>query len=173
MRRPFTTCVPMLLVVALAPAALFAQTPPPATQPPATPPAAPAQPPAPTEPKLAFTAPAGLLLIQIKPDSTAVFEELLTKLRAGLEKSTDAALKEQFAGFKVFKATEPMGTEKNALYVVVADPAVAKGEYEFFQILTKVMTPDELRAPETQEMFKKFSAAFAAPYNKLNLTPVK
>ena len=35
------------------------------------------------------------------------------------------------------------------------------------------MTPDELRAPETQEMFKKFSTAFAAGYNKLNLTPVK
>ena len=165
MRRPFTTCVPMLLVVALAPAALFAQTP--ATQTPA-PPAPPAG-----EPKLAFTAPAGLLLIQIKPDSTAVFEELLGKLRTGLEKSTDAALKEQFANFKVYKASEPMGAEKNALYVVVADPAVAKGEYEFFQILQKVMTPEELRAPETQEMFKKFSTAFAAPYNKLNLTPVK
>ena len=167
MRRPFTTCVPMLLVVALAPAALFAQTPAPAAQTPA-----PAAPPA-TEPKLAFSAPAGLLLIQIKPDSTAVFEELLGKLRAGMEKSTDATLKEQFANFKVYKASEPMGAEKNALYVVVADPAAAKGEYEFFQILQKVMTPEELRAPETQEMFKKFSTAFAAPYNKLNLTPVK
>ncbi len=125
------------------------------------------------EPKLAFSAPAGLLLIQIKPDSTAVFEELLGKLRAGLEKSTDAALKEQFANFKVYKASEPMGAEKNALYVVVVDPAAGKTEYEFFQTLTKVMTPDELRAPETQEMFKKFSAAFAASYNKLNLTPVK
>jgi hypothetical protein len=165
MRRPFTTCVPMLLVVALAPAALFAQTPAPQTPAPAAPAA--------TEPKLAFSAPAGLLLIQIKPDSTAVFEELLGKLRAGLEKSTDAALKEQFANFKVYKASEPMGAEKNALYVVVADPAAGKGEYEFFQILQKVMTPDELRAPETQEMFKKFSTAFAAPYNKLNLTPVK
>jgi hypothetical protein len=72
MRRPFTTCAPMLFVVALAPAALFAQTPAPAA-------------PAATEPKLAFSAPAGLLLIQIKPDSTAVFEELLGKLRAGLE----------------------------------------------------------------------------------------
>jgi len=166
MRRPFTTCAPMLLVVALAPAALFAQTP-------ATPPAA-AQPPAPTEPKLFFSAPAGLLLIQIKPDSTAVFEEMLVKLRAGLEKSTDAALKEQFANFKVYKATEPMGAEKNALYVVVTDPTTGpKGEYEFFATLQKVMTPDELRAPETQEMFKKFSTAFAAPYNKLNLTPIK
>jgi len=170
MRRPFTTCapmLPMLMMVALAPAALFAQTPPAAAQPPAAAPA-------PTEPKLAFTAPAGLLLIQIKPDQTAVFEEGLVKLRAGLAKSTDAALKDQFANFKVYKATEPMGAEKNALYVVVTDPTTGpKGEYEFFATFQKVLTPDELRAPETQEMFKKFSAAFAAPYNKLNLTPLK
>jgi hypothetical protein len=62
----------MLLMAALAPAALFAQ----------DPAAAPAPPKPPEEPKLSFTTPAGLLLIQIKPDQTAVFEELLTKLRA-------------------------------------------------------------------------------------------
>jgi hypothetical protein len=163
MRRPFTICASMLLTVALAPAALYAQDP-----------AAAAPPAAATEPKLAFSTPAGLLLIQIKPDQTGVFEEMLTKLRAGLGKSTDTALKDQFNNFKVYKASEPMGAEKNALYVVLADPITGpKSEYEFFAILQKVMTPEELRAPETQEMFKKFSAAFAAPYNKLNLTPVK
>ena len=35
------------------------------------------------------------------------------------------------------------------------------------------MTPDELRAPETSEWFKKATGAFAAGYNKLSLTPVK
>jgi hypothetical protein len=162
MRRPFTICASMLLTVALAPAA-FAQDP-----------AAPAAAQPAGEPKLGFTAPSGLLLIQIKPDQTGVFEEMLTKLRAGVAKSTDAALKQQFDNFKIFKASEPMGAEKNALYVILADPAGGpKSEYEFFATLQKVMTPDELRAPETQEMFKKFSAAFAAPYNKLNLTPLK
>jgi hypothetical protein len=58
------------------------------------------------------------------------------------------------------------------LYVVVADPATANAEYDFFGLLQKVMTPDELRAPETAEMFKKFANAFAAGYNKLTLTPV-
>jgi hypothetical protein len=178
MRRPLISCAPMFMMVALAPAALFAQTPPAQTTPPATaqPPAtAPATTPPPAaEPKLTFTAPAGLLLIQIKPDQAAVFEEMLTKLRAGLEKSTDAALKSQYANFKVYKASEPMGAEKNALFVIVADPVTGPtSEYEFFATLQKVMTPDELRAPETIEMFTKFSGAFAAPYNKLNLTPVK
>jgi hypothetical protein len=155
MRRPFTTKTCALLL-ALAPVALLAQDP--------------AQPPA--APKLGFASPAGLLLIQIKPDQTAVFEEMLSKLRAGVGKSEDAALKSQLSGWKVYKASEPMGTEKNALYVVVADPVSQNAEYEFFAILTKVISPEELRKPETQDMFKKYSGAFAAPYNKLSLTPV-
>ena len=167
MRRPFTTCASMLSMMILA-AVLASSTA--SAQTPATPPAA-AQPPA--EPKLSFTAPSGILLIQIKADQTAVFEEMLGKLRAGVAKSEDAALKQQLSTWKVYKASEPMGAEKNALYVVLADPTAGpKAEYEFFQILQKVMTPEELRAPETQDMFKKFSAAFAAPYNKLNLTPL-
>jgi hypothetical protein len=158
MRRPLMikTCA---LVLAVVPLSLFAQDPP-------------AQPPAASAPKLGFTTPAGMLLIQIKPDQTATFEEMLSKLRAGVAKTDNAALKTQLSSWKVYKASEPMGTDKNALYVVVTDPATSNAEYEFFAILQKVMTPDELRAPETQEMFKKFSGAFAAPYNKLSLTPV-
>ena len=36
-------------------------------------------------------------------------------------------------------------------------------------ILQKTMTPEELRAPETQEFFKRAAPAFAG-VNKLNLT---
>lgn len=163
-----------VFLVALAlPAASFAQTPPaqnpPAQQPPAEQP--PAQQP-PAAPKLAFTTPAGLLLLQIKPDQTAAFEEMVTKMKSGLASTTDATLKQQASGWKVFKASEPMGPEKNALYVVIVDPTVPNAEYEFFGILTKIMTPEQLRAPETQDMFKKYQSAFAAGYNKLNLTPV-
>src|SRR4029450_3519237 len=119
---PILTCV---LALALASAALFAQDPaqPPAAQPPAA-------------PKLAFTTEAGLLLIQIKPDQTAAFEELIAKLKAGVAKSTDATIKQQLSGFKVYKSAEPMNS--NALYVVVVDPAAKGNEYELFQLLQKV-----------------------------------
>jgi len=158
MRRPFTTTT-CALVLALASTALFAQDPP-------------AQPPAqkPAEPKLAFATDSGLLLIQIKPDQTAAFEQMIAKLKAGLAKTQDATLKQQFAGFKVYKSSEPMVS--NALYVVTVDPAVKNAEYELFAVLQKVMTPEELRAPENQELFKKAAAAFATGYNKLNLTPL-
>jgi hypothetical protein len=154
------------LALALVPAAALAQ----ATQPPAgqTPPAAAAQPPAPAEPKIPFTTPAGMLLVSIKPDKTAVFEEMIAKLKAGFAKSQDEALKKQAPGIKIYKASELSGP--NALYVVLVDPAVPASEYDLFQMLAKTMTPDEQRAPETAEMWKRFADAFASGMNKLNLT---
>jgi hypothetical protein len=168
------------LALSLAPAILVAQTAqqppagqPPAGQPPAGQPPAGTPPPAaqaPAAPKVAFTTDAGILLVQIKPDQTAAFEELITKIRAGAAKASDPALKQQLSTLKVYKSSEPMAG--NALYVVVADPVLKAAEYELLTMLQKLMTPDELRTPESQEMFKKFVAAFAAGYSKLSLTPL-
>jgi hypothetical protein len=172
MRRPliFKTCA---LACALSSTVLVAQQQPPAQQPPAgqQPPAAPAAAAQPATPKLAFTTDAGMLLIQIKPDQTTAFEELIAKLRAAAAKSSDATVKDQMGKLKIYKSSEPMAN--NALYVVVVDPAVKGTEYELFAILQKVLTPEELRDPAVIEMSKKAAAAFAVGYNKLNLTPVQ
>jgi hypothetical protein len=170
MRRPFVISS-FALALALAPAVLFAQAPsqPPASPPPATqPPAGQTAPAAPAAPKVAFTAPAGLLLVQVKSDQTGTFEELVGKLNAALATTAKTELKQQ-ASFKVYKTTEGMGG--NALYVVVVDPAVPNAEYSFLDLLNSTMTDDQKRAPETREMFTKFAAVFAG-LNKLNLTPV-
>ncbi len=119
-------------------------------------------------PKIPFTTPAGILLVQIKPDKTAVFEEMFGKLKAGFAKTQDETIKKQAAGLKVYKSTEPFGP--NALYVVLVDPAVASSEYDLFQMLSKTMTPEELRAPETADMWKRYIDAFAAGLSKLSLT---
>jgi len=174
MRRPFV--IPTAaLALALLPAAVLAQTPPaaqpPAQQPPAQQPAA-AQPPAqPATPKVVFTTPAGMLLVQIKPAETAAFEEMVKKLNAGFAKTTDETLKQQASGLKVFKVTEPFNN--NVLYIVAVEPTVPNAEYELFAMLQKTMTDDEKRAPETAEMWKRFIAAFAGGLSKLSLTPVK
>jgi hypothetical protein len=160
----------MFLALTLAPAALFAQTAPPQNPPAQQQPPATEQPPAPAAPRLTFTAPAGLLLVQIKPDQTAKFEELVSKLQSGIASATDPTLKQTTTGWKVYKSSEPMGA--NALYVVLVDPATPSAEYDFFMMLQKTMTPEQLRDPATQELFKGYTAAFAAGYNKLNLTPL-
>ena len=153
------------LAVVLAPAATFAQATTTGTATTAQQPPAAAEKPA---PKIPFTTPAGILLVQIKPDKTAVFEEMAAKLKAGFAKTQDATIQKQAAGFKVYKSSEPFGP--NALYVVLIDPAVADSEYELFQMLSKTMTPDELRAPEAGEMWKRYADAFAAGLSKLSLT---
>jgi hypothetical protein len=170
MRRPitFTTCA---LTFAFTAAALFAQTQttPPAQQPPAT--QQPAAPATAKPPTLAFTTDAGLLLVQIKKDQTAAFEELMTKIRAGATKATDEAVKKQMAGIKAYKSSEDMAG--NALYVIVIDPAVKDTEYELFGILQKVLTPEELRDQAVIDMSKRAAAAFTPNgYNRLNLTPL-
>jgi hypothetical protein len=165
MRRPFTIMTGAL-ALALGTAALYAQTAP-AQQPP---PAAAQPPAAPAAPKIAFTTDAGLLLIQIKPDQTAAFEEMIGRLKASLAKTDNAEVKQQMSGWKIYKSGEPMGA--NALYVVTVDPAVKGAEYELFALLQKVLTPEEQRSPEMAELFKKAAAAFATGYNKLNLTQV-
>jgi hypothetical protein len=157
------------LALALAPAAVFAQEPPP-QQPPTQPPAqtAPAAPAQPTEPKVGFKTPAGMLLVQIKPEETAAFEEMMAKMKPALSASTDAALQAQ-ANFKVYKSAEASGG--NALYVVLFDPATPGAEYSFLDMFNKTLTEEQQRDPATVENFKRWANAFAG-MNILNLTPV-
>ncbi len=175
MRRPFV--IPTFgLALALVPAVLFAQaapTQPPAGQAPAaqTPPAGQTPPAQPSAPKLGFSSPSGVLLVPIKPDQTAAFEEFAKKLKAGIGKSEDPTIKQQAPGIKIYKSAEPFGP--NALYVIIIDPVVPNAEYELFGMLQKTMTPEELRAPETAEMWKKLQAAFASGPSRLSLTPIQ
>jgi hypothetical protein len=125
---------------------------------------------APKPPTVAFTTTAGILLVQIKQDKNAAFEEMIAKLKTGLGKVSDEGLKKQAAGLKFYKGAEPFNG--NTLYVVLIDPAVAASEYDLFQMLNKTMTPEEQRAPETAEMWKRFQEAFAAGLSKLSLTQV-
>lgn len=166
--RPFVTMT--ALALALLPAAAFAQNPPPQQPPPATAPAqAPAAPVPPGPPKVAFKTNAGALLVQVKPDQTTAFEEMIAKLKTSTMSATDPAIK-ALASFKVYKSADP-GPQGNVLYVLVADPAVPNTEYSFLEVINKTMTPEQQRDPATRELYTKWSASLAG-INILNLTPV-
>ena len=160
MRRPFVTSTCALLV-ALAPAVLFAQDPPAQQQP-----AAPA---APKEPRVSFTGDAGVLLFTIKGAQVAAFEELATKVKAGLSASQDPIRKQQLTGWKLYKASEatPSG---DVVYVLVADPAVKGAEYDPIMLLVESLGKD-YSTPENQAMVKKFVDVFAN-VSRLNLSPI-
>ena len=169
----------LILTLALAPAAVFAQTPPagqppagqpPAGQPPAGQPPAAADPAAKKEPRITLSAPAGAFMFVIKADQTVVFEELITKLKDAMGKSENPVRKQQLAGWKVYKAAEPSGPEKNALYVVLVDPAVPAAEYDPLVILAESLGTT-VGTPENQELLKKYAGVFAG-LTRLNLTPI-
>lgn len=159
------------LALALVPAAAFAQattTPPAGQQPPAA--AAAPAPPEATAPKVPFATPSGILLVRIKPDKTADFEEMVGKLKAGFAKTADETLKKQAAGFKVYKSTEPFGPD--TLYVVLLEPTVPNSEYELFNMLLRTMTPEEQRDPGAKAMWERYAGAFSAGLSKLSLTQI-
>jgi hypothetical protein len=167
--RSFVTST-FALALALAPAAAFAQTttttaqqPPAGQQPPAA-----AQPAAAAAPKVGFTAPAGLLLVQVKPDQTAVFEEMMGKIKNGVAGATDPSVKAQAGSWHYYKASEPAGA--NVMYIVVIEPAKPDTEYQFLEVLNKTLSDEEKRKQETQDMYKKYAGAIAS-MNKLNITP--
>ena len=66
-----------------------------------------------------FSAPAGMLLVQIKPDKTADYEAMIAKLKDALAKSEKPERKAMAKAWKVYKATEPAAG--NTLYVHVID----------------------------------------------------
>ena len=167
MRRPFVISTGAL-ALALLPAALYAQTPPPATaQPPAAQAPAPAQP---EKPALTFKSNAGMLLVQVKADQTAVFEEMFTKLQAAMASTQNAEMKAAASGIKIYKAAEPM--DGNPLYVLIVDPTTPGTEAWPLGLLAKMLSDEERRKPETGEMFKKYQDAIAKVAGQLNLTQI-
>jgi hypothetical protein len=167
--RSFVTST-FALALALVPAVAFAQATTTTAQPPAgQPPPAAAQPAAPAAPKVGFTSEAGLLLVQVKPDQTAAFEEMMGKIQKGVGSATDEAVKAQAGSWHYYKAAEPAAG--NVMYIVLVNPAKANTEYQFLEVLNKTLTDEQKRDPATQEMYKKYAGAIVS-MNKLNVTPM-
>jgi len=117
----------------------------------------PAEQPAPAEPaKPVFTLGGDVALVTmlIKPDRTADFEFVLNKLKEALSKSENPQRKEQAAGWKVFKSSQP-GPNNTAVYIFRIDPVVKDAEYDISRLIAEVFPV------EVQEIFAKYKDAFA------------
>src|SRR3954467_8250932 len=100
-----------------------------------------------------FASDAGLVLNFIKPDKTADFEAVMTKLKEALQKSPKPERKQQAASWKVFKSPEP-AQNGNVLYVFVIDPAVKDADYTVSTILAEVFPQ------EVQTLYKQYAEAY-------------
>ena len=103
----------------------------------------------------------GMVLNFIKPDKTADFESVITKLKEALAKSDKPERKAQAAGWKVFKSPDPAG--QNVLYVFVIDPAVKEADYQISNIIAEALPS------EANEILKKYADCYAQGMNIVNL----
>jgi hypothetical protein len=107
------------------------------------------------KPTLVFQNDAGLIIFYIKPDKTADFEDLMTKLKDGLAKMDAPEAKQQAGSMKLFK-NPVVANATVAVYVLFADPAVKNVEYWFLPILYKAYPND------AQALFAKWQDVKAA-----------
>ena len=109
----------------------------------------------PTVQKLTFSGDVALWTVAIKPDKTAAFEQIMTRVREALAKSADPTRQKQAAGWKVMKIEKPM-PDGNIAYVHMISPVVPGADYTVMQILYDAF-PDE-----RQVLYEMYRDAFAA-----------
>ena len=117
----------------------------------------------PPKPVLTLEGDASVIIVLIKPDKTADFEQVIAKYKEAMGKSDVPARKEQLAGLKVFKSPTAMGG--NTAYIFQVDPVIKDQEYDITRVIHEVFPS------EATDMFNKYKDAFAGrqiiPLNKL------
>jgi hypothetical protein len=106
-------------------------------------------------PQLSLPGEIALLTVAIKPDQTAAFEQVMTRVREALMKSPDVKRQRQAAGWKVMKIDKPL-PDGNIAYVHIINPVVPQADYAVMQILYEAF-PEE-----RQTLYESYRAAFAA-----------
>src|SRR5437762_11335920 len=127
-----------------------------AQQPPAQQPAQPAQPAQQAQAQKSpyvFSGDGAAILNFVKADKTADFEMVIGKLKEALAKSEKPERKQQAAGWKLFKATEP-GPGGAVIYVFIMDPVAKGAEYSVGNILVEAF------GAEGQTLYKTYSDSY-------------
>ena len=108
----------------------------------------------PSAQKFTLSGELALWTVAIKPDKTADFENVLTRLRQALTTSTDPLRQKQAAGWKVMKLEKPL-PDGNVAYVHVINPVVPGADYTVMQILY------DAYPNERQQLYEMYRGAFA------------
>ncbi len=95
-----------------------------------------------------------MLTFYIKPDKTADFEKVITKLHQALANSDKPERKQQAASWKVFKVSEagPSGT---VVYINIMSPVLKGADYSIAKII------NEVYPAEAQVLFPAYKEAIA------------
>jgi hypothetical protein len=105
-------------------------------------------------PKFTFDGDTALLTVAIKPDQTANFERIMTRVRQALLQSSDPRRKQQAAGWKVMRVGKPLA-DGNIAYVHIINPVVRDVDYTIMRTLY------ESFPEERQTLYDTYRGAFA------------
>ena len=106
-----------------------------------------------SKPVLTFESDTVLVTLLIKPDKTADFELVLSKLKEALANSPKPERKAQAAGWRVFRGNQP--AQGNAVYIMQIEPVVKGQEYDITRLIAEVFPV------EVQALFPRYRDAFA------------
>jgi len=104
--------------------------------------------------KLTLGGDVALWTVAIRPDKTADFEQIMTKLRDALLKSPDADRRRQAEGWKVMRLEKAL-PDGNIAYVHIVNPVVPGADYTVMQILYDAYPDDR------QALYDLYRGAFA------------
>jgi hypothetical protein len=114
-------------------------------------------------PTRVFGSDTGVVLNFIKPDKTADFEAVVSKVKEALQNSDNAKRKAQASSWKVYKSVET-GPGGSALYIFIIDPVVKGADYAVATILGEGFSGDEASG-----LIKKYTDSYATGQNFVNL----
>jgi hypothetical protein len=109
---------------------------------------------APAAQKLTFNGDVALWTVAIKPDRTADFEKIMSRVRDALMKSSEPDRRRQAEGWKVMRLDKPM-PDGNIPYVHIISPVVTGADYTVMQILY------DAYPEERQALYETYRGAFA------------
>jgi hypothetical protein len=95
-----------------------------------------------------------LWTVAIKPDKTADFERVLARVRDALQKSEKPDRKQQAAGWRVMKVSQPL-PDGSIAYVHIIWPVVPNADYTLLKVIY-----DEFPS-ESQQLYESYRGAFA------------
>ena len=107
----------------------------------------------------------------VQATRVADFEKFLGYVRDALATTTDAAVRKQFDGWKVFRVSET-GPNGDVLFAFVFDPVVPCVDYALGPVLSAAI-PDAAKLTEIWNLYKSSVRGGGTLMNFVPVTPTK
>ena len=96
--------------------------------------------------KLTYDGDAVIVVYAANPGKDADYEQVITKLKEALAKSTDPQAKAQASGWTVTKLAKSLDTAGGSTYVHIINPVVKGADYSIVNIVYAASNDEEKRA---------------------------